>query len=125
MRRGMAPIVFAALVWAGAGQADEAREVPAGDCDPPAPAPAVPPGATATHEEMVRAQQAIRVWIADGEDYIVCLTELEASWQEQGVEVSEKRRQALVSDHNQIVSAMEEVAARFNEALRAYQQRAE
>ena len=88
----------------------------------------IPDGATATYEQMNDAQAQIKQYMADMETYLDCLQRQEADAQLQ--------RQALATDpdlsmtsttnlplereRNSALNAMESLATRFNEQVRAY-----
>ncbi len=77
----------------------------------------VPDGATASNEAMVNGQTLVKQYMAEMEDYLDCLDNEE-------VVVPEKQTpdaKALhVQRHNAAVDAMERMAAKFNEEIRAY-----
>ena len=102
------------VVWAAAPlvRADEVA-LPENDCAMPTE-PELPDGASASQADMVEAQKGVKAFIAAGEEYIACLTALEA-----GTEDAEQKL-AVVAAHNQMVDSMEQVAARFNEQIRAF-----
>ncbi len=79
--------------------------------------PAVPNGRQASEEEMIAAQKALKAFIANGEDYIKCLDELEGSW---GEEATEEQRAMIVMFHNKIVDDQQAIADLFNAAVRAF-----
>jgi len=91
----------------------------AADCRLP-PEPAIPDGAHASDDEMVRAHDAVATWVADGNAYVVCLTQLrDAADPNTPVEqVAEWTRQ-----HNAAVDRMNDVADRFNAQLRLWKAR--
>ncbi|MDH3977970.1 MAG: hypothetical protein OEU86_05590 [Gammaproteobacteria bacterium] len=88
----------------------------------------IPDGATATYEQMNDAQAKVKQYMADMETYLDCLQRQEADAQLQ--------RQAMVTDpdmsminttnlplereRNSALNAMESLATRFNEQVRAY-----
>ena len=79
----------------------------------------VPDGRSATLEEMLEAQTAVRTFLADMEEFLTCINEeIDAQPDETPQEV----RAALIERHNAGVTEMETVAARFNEQRIAYQQ---
>jgi cyclophilin family peptidyl-prolyl cis-trans isomerase len=86
-------------------------------CATPAP-PAMPDAATATMEEMVASQSRVRAFVAAGETYLTCLSKVIDDEQHAAEE-----RNAAVSEHNRMVTAMEEIAAAFNEQLRIFKAR--
>jgi cyclophilin family peptidyl-prolyl cis-trans isomerase len=91
------------------------RVVP--ECEP-AVAPPLPQAATATLEEMVEAQRQVRAFVASGESYLGCLSEL-IDDEDRNAE----DRNVGVVEHNRMVTVMEEVASSFNRELRAFKSR--
>ena len=79
--------------------------------------PIIPDGSGATEQQMVAAQSAMKAFIADGETYIECLKKVEADSDE---ELSPEYKASLVTSHNAMVDAMQEIADQFNAAVRAY-----
>lgn len=79
----------------------------------------VPDGKTASLDQMLEAQSAVRGYLADMEEFLACVNdEIEAQPEETPQEVTT----ALIDRHNAAVTEMESVAARFNEQRVAYQQ---
>lgn len=87
------------------------------DCAPPA-LPAVPDGATATLEEMVSGQAAVKAFVGAGEIYLACLARIIDD-----EERSPKDRNVAISEHNRMVTAMEQSAASFNAQIKAFKAR--
>lgn len=87
------------------------------ECAPPA-VPALPDARAVTLAEMVASQRQVREFVAAGEAYLACLTEIIDD---------EKRspalRNAAVEEHNRMVVAMEQIAAGFNEQIRIFESR--
>lgn len=79
--------------------------------------PEIPNGRTATEEELVAAQQAMKAYLAEGDEYIGCITKVEQSW---GEEASEEQKAIIVLFNNKVVDDMQAVADLFNAAVRAY-----
>ena len=77
----------------------------------------VPNGATASNDEMVNGQTLVKQFMAEMEDYLDCLDREEAT-------IAEKQtpdaKDLHVQRHNAAVDAMEKMAAKFNEEIRAY-----
>lgn len=95
-------------------------------CIYPRPPENAPDGATATYEQMVEAQRAVKQFDADITAYTACLQmELEALLA--SVEVDDARRAELqamqVKKNNAAVDEAQAVADRFNEQLRVYKER--
>jgi hypothetical protein len=84
----------------------------ADDCTAP-PSPTLPDGATATMEQMLAGQKAVKTYQAANADYIA------AAGDSPGPELTNTLAQ-LNEDYNASVSSEEQVANEFNEALRAY-----
>jgi peptidyl-prolyl cis-trans isomerase A (cyclophilin A) len=87
------------------------------DCDAPE-TPTAPDGATVTLEAMLAGQSATRDFVSAGDTYLKCLAKIIDN-----DERSVSDRNAAISEHNRMVSAMEQVAAAFNEQIRAFKAR--
>lgn len=87
------------------------------DCAPPA-VPALPDGRTVSMEEMVASQRQVREFVAAGEAYLACLSEIIDDQDKSG-----GLRNAAVEEHNRMVAALEEIAAAFNEQIRIFRSR--
>ena len=87
----------------------------------------VPDGATATKDQMISGQKAVKQYMADMESYLACLEEQNAAAAVEGedAEVTAQRSDLHVKRHNAAVEEMELLAARFNEQVRSYKARAE
>ena len=89
-----------------------------GQCESPAVVD-IPNGATATLDQMLEAQTAVRAYLAAMEEYLACVNEeIEA----QSEETPEEVRAVLIERYNNGVTEMETVAANFNEQRVAYQE---
>jgi hypothetical protein len=77
----------------------------------------VPDGATASSDEMVNGQALVKQFMAEMEDYLDCLDREEATIPEKQ---TPEAKVLHVQRHNAAVDAMEKVAAKFNEEIRAY-----
>lgn len=87
-------------------------------CDSPTMV-SVPDGATATLDEMLAAQTAVRNYMSEMEEFLACINEqIEA----QDEETPEEVRAMMVERHNSAVTEMENVAAAFNAQRIAYQE---
>lgn len=97
-------------------------------CDYPQRA-TIPNGVTATKEEMLAGQRAIKAYMAAMDEYLRCIDAEEKETQAAMSDISEEdrtvRSAALAKKHNAAVEEMELVAARFNEAVRAYKAQSE
>jgi cyclophilin family peptidyl-prolyl cis-trans isomerase len=87
------------------------------ECPPPA-APAVPDGGTANLDEMMAGQKKIKEFVAAGDTYLACLTEI-IDDTERPIE----QRNAAVAEHNRMVDAMQQSAAVFNEQIHKFKAR--
>ena len=96
----------------------------ADDCTAP-PSPTPPDGATASMEQMLAGQKAVKAFQAANTDYRSCLdplvtaAEVAAAGDSPGPDLEATLAQ-LNGDYNASVSAEEEVANQFNVALREY-----
>lgn len=79
--------------------------------------PEIPNGRSATEAELVEAQGKMKAYMAEGDAYIACITEVEESW---GAEASEDQKAIIVLFNNKVVDDMQAVADLFNAAVRAY-----
>lgn len=86
-------------------------------CAPPA-VPALPEARTVSMEEMVASQRQVREFVAAGEAYLACVSEIIDD-----EEKSRGLRNAAVEEHNRMVAALEEIAAAFNEQIRIFRSR--
>ena len=96
----------------------------ADDCTAPPP-PAAPDGATASMEQMLAGQKAVKAYQAANTDYRACLdplvnaAQVAAAGDSPGPNLTTALAQ-LNEDYNASVSSEEQVANDFNAALRAY-----
>jgi hypothetical protein len=106
------PILVALCLASGSAAA-------AGDCRMP-DAPAVPDGARASDDEMVRARDAVASYVQAGNAFIVCLTKRRdaAAPSTPPERIAEWTRQ-----HNGAVDQMNDVAGRFNTQLKVWKAR--
>lgn len=89
-------------------------------CDVPADI-TIPPGDTATLDDMLAAQASVRDYIAAMEEYLACMDqEMEAMPEE----TPEEERTQMVEQYNTGVDQMEAVAADFNEQRVLFQENA-
>jgi hypothetical protein len=77
----------------------------------------IPDGATATKEEMVAGQKSVKDFMAAVETYLACLDEEEKAL---GEAITDEQRQVHAKRHNAAVDSMNDIAARFNEQVRAF-----
>lgn len=119
MKLKLQALAFAGtLVLAGAAQAQE-------ECSRP-PEPDIPDGASASRDEMVKAQQAVQEYVKETEAYIACVNKAEKNAlaeakKNEDVKLSAKERKAYVKRHNAAVESLKRIANRFNKQLSAYQ----
>lgn len=89
----------------------------------------VPDGATASKEDMLASQKAVKTYMSEMEEYLACIEQEEkdtiAAMSEITEEELAKRNAALTKKHNAAVEEMEILAARFNDAVRAYKEQGE
>ena len=92
-------------------------------CDYPERAE-IPNGSTASKDEMIDGQRAVKDYMATMEAYLACIEKQESDTLASMQDISEQdrtsRRAALTKKYNAAVQEMELVAARFNEEVRAY-----
>lgn len=95
-------------------------------CDYPERA-TIPNGDTATKDDMLAGQRSVKAYMAAMDEYLACIereeSETVASMPELSEEDRAARSAALTKKHNAAVEEMEIIAARFNEAVRAYKAR--
>lgn len=92
-------------------------------CIYPRPPESMPDGATATYEQMVEAQKAVKQFDADIAAYNACLAmELQSLLADPALDDARKAElEAMqVKKNNAAVDEAQAVADRFNEQLRAY-----
>jgi hypothetical protein len=85
---------------------------------PRAVAPILPDGRRASLTEMEDAQIGVRAFITASEAYLECLSEVI-----DGGSLDDVHEVAAVSEHNEIVAAMERTAEAFNQELRKFRAR--
>lgn len=92
-------------------------------CDYPQRAD-VPNGATATKDEMLAGQTAVKDYMTAMETYLACIEKEEQDTLATMPDITEDERAsrdaALTKKYNAAVQEMELVAAQFNEEVRAY-----
>jgi len=94
------------------------------DCATPTP-PTLPDGASATKEQMLAGQKSVKGYQAANTEYRACLdpqvsaAEVAAAGDSPSEEATAALKK-LSDDYNASVSKEEEVALKFNEALKAY-----
>lgn len=108
MKKILIPITLAATMGAG--------HVFAGACAEPADVE-LPDGATATTDDMVAGQKAVKTYIADGEAFLACMEQEEKSQVE---ELTDEQKKANVERYNAVVDKMQLLAQGFNDQIKAY-----
>lgn len=78
----------------------------------------VPDGKAASEAEMNAAGKAVKQYMADMEAYLTCLDAEQAALPPE--QQTEETKSLTVKRHNAAVDAMEGMATRFNEQVRAY-----
>jgi hypothetical protein len=111
-----ASILAVVLLAAGAAHAA---------CSYPRPPDKLPDGSTASKEEMVAGQRAVKKYDTDINAYIACLKlEHEQQLAQQDAPITEEQKKYMerlqVQKHNAAIDELEAVAARFNEQVRAF-----
>ncbi len=97
------------------------------DCTQPEP-PALPDGASASMDEMLQGQKAVKAFQATNMDYMKCLEEQFSAAKEMAASAGDEAAraqaagdyEAAVDAYNAAVSAEEEVAGAFNVELREF-----
>jgi hypothetical protein len=84
-------------------------------------------GATATKEEMIATQSAVKKFVADMEMYLECIVDEEKSARAQMTDIEleqeQQREEMLNKKYNAAVEQMEKIAAQFNSEVQAYKAR--
>jgi len=84
-------------------------------------------GSTATKEEMIASQSAVKKYVAEMETYLACIVDAEkaavAELVELTPEVEQQRTEMLDKKYNAAVEEMERMAADFNAEVQAYKAR--
>ena len=104
------------------GLALSSASVFAADCTAPA-APELPDGATASMEQMLNGQKAVKAFQTANLEYMACLEPGMTAAQtavDEGAEGAAEKYKELESTYNAAVSAEEEVAGQFNTEIREY-----
>ena len=86
----------------------------------------MPNGTTATKDEMIDTQKAVKAYIADMEAYLTCIKEEHAAkvaeTGEDDPEAVARQEAMFTKRHDAAVDQMHLVGARFNEQVRAYKE---
>ena len=84
----------------------------------------VPNGNTATKEDMVVGQRGVKKYVADMEEYLVCIVEEERAARDSmgdlAADQEQEREDMLNKKYNAAVDEMERLAAQFNSEVQAY-----
>ncbi|HTY51348.1 MAG TPA: hypothetical protein VMB48_16805 [Steroidobacteraceae bacterium] len=85
------------------------------DCDLPAPPSKIPDGSVASEQEMISAMNTLKQYNGDVDVYLKCL------------EFEERQNRLSPTDHerehNNAVSVLQAIAAKFNEQVRIFKQK--
>jgi hypothetical protein len=95
------------------------------DCSKP-DMPTLPDGASASMEEMVAGQKAVKAFMADSGAYLECLDKKAADFKAPADETEEAkaaRETAHVNTYNTAVDEQEKIANGFNAAIKAFKAR--
>jgi len=79
--------------------------------------PEIPNGRKASEAELINSQKKMKAYMAEGDEYIACISRVEESW---GDKASNEQRAIIVLFNNKVVDDMQAVADLFNSAVRAY-----
>lgn len=109
-----------------AGLAMTSAAALAEDCAAPA-VPELPNGATASYDDMIAGQGAVKAFQAENLKYMNCMEPqineaLAAAQAESATDEDKARVKALEEAYNAAVSREEELAGQFNNAIRAYKE---
>ena len=89
----------------------------------------IPNGVTASKDEMLAGQRAVKDYMVAMENYLACIEQQEEATLTTMSDITEEERAArssnLTKKHNAAIEEMELTAARFNEAVRAYKAQSE
>ena len=96
------------------------------DCVAPEP-PALPDGSSASYDDMIAGQGAVKAYQASNLEYMNCLdpqiaAAAEAAQADGASEEDVAKVKALEEAYNGAVSSEEELAGQFNAAIRAYKE---
>jgi len=114
--KALLPVTIFAVLCAGTALAE---------CPAPASTVNVPDGNTATMQEMLAAQSAVKTYDADVKAFAACLqTEQDAAVAKGGANMTESERTAINKRYTEMqnveVDKLKKVADQFNAALKAY-----
>ena len=88
----------------------------------------IPDGKSASKEDMLEAQKAVKTYMADADAYLICLEEEAAAVQvdpedKEAIQVAMEEQAIRTRRHNAMVDEMHLLAERFNQTVRAYKNR--
>ena len=89
----------------------------AAHCVPPE-IPSIPDARSATMNELVEGQTAVRAFISASNDHLECLSAVI-----DGADLVKEERALLTSVHNRVIDTMESVASDFNDQIRLFRAR--
>jgi hypothetical protein len=96
-------------------------------CTYPRPPQKIPDGGTATKEEMIEAQRAVKKYDAEINAYLACLKLEHEQQLESDAALTEEQKKYMarlqVQKHNAAIDELEAVATRFNEQVKAFNAR--
>ena len=97
-------------------------------CTYPTAPQKLPDGATATHDEMMEGQKAVKQYDTDINAYLACLKSEADATIAKGADTLTPEQKAEVQrreteQHNAAVAELEATAARFNEQVKVYKAR--
>lgn len=84
----------------------------------------IPNGNTASKDEMLEGQRAVKQYVSEMEAYLQCIEDEEAAarltMEEMSAEDEEERERVFSKKYNAAVDEMERTAAQFNAEVQAY-----
>ena len=98
------------------------------DCPYPAAPEKLPDGASATLEEMVAGQKAVKVYDKAINDYVACIDrELEEAIKKGGDQLKPQQKTDMqhveAQKHNAAIDQLQSIADRFNEQVKVFKAR--
>src|SRR5438067_12924777 len=98
------------------------------DCPYPAAPDKLPDGSSATLEEMVAGQKAVKAYDKAINDYVVCIDhELDAAIAKGGEQLKPQQKADMqkveAQKHNAAIDQMQNIADRFNEQVKVFKAR--
>lgn len=101
------------------GAHGQSLQILAPDCRAPDPPP-IPDGNTASEPQLEAAQTRLKSYLADGDEYLNCLTKAEESL---GSTIMPEQKAVLVGAYNSMVDSMQASGTMFNDAVKAFKAR--